>query len=318
MKKMYLFNVLLASCFTFSASATNYNLSATLDGVQAGTASAATGTMSGTYDDVLNQLSYSIVYSNLQGNINNAHFHGNAPAGMNAGVKANISFTANMSGSMNGTVTVTDGIDESEFLLGNWYINLHTTMFGGGEIRGQVMSAVLPVELSAFKISQSQHNPELTWKTLSEKNTQTFEIQKSIDAVKFETVGSVQASGNSTTPQYYAFKDAAHNAVATYYRLKMVDKDGSHAFSWVISLNAVAPKNKFNVYPNPTKDGSLNLKLTGICSNLVITNQYGQVMKTSQHVCSENMDIANLPDGLYFFSLDTPTGKQVQQVVKMK
>ena len=314
MKKIYLLTLLLS--VSFSAFGTTYNLSASIDGNQEvpATGSMATGSMSGTYDDVTNQLSYNITYTNLQGNLNNAHFHGNAPAGMSAGVKAGISFTANMSG----TVTVTEGTDETQFLAGNWYINLHTTVHGGGEIRGQVMSAVLPVDLSIFKISQVQHNPELTWKTQSERNVQAFEIQKSIDAVKFETVGSVQASGNSTTPQYYAFKDAAHNAVATYYRLKMVDKDGSFAFSWVIALNAVTPKNKFNVYPNPTKDGSLNLKLTGICSNLVITNQYGQVMKTSQHVCSENMDIADLPDGLYFFSIDTPKGKQVQQVVKMK
>ena len=317
MKKIYLLTLLLS--VSFSAFGTTYNLSATLNGSQETppNASLATGSMSGTYDDVTNQLSYNITYTNLQGNLNNAHFHGPAAAGASASPKSGISFTANMSGSMSGTITVLQD-DEADMLNGLWYINLHTTAFGGGEIRGQMMSAVLPVDLSIFKISQVQHNPELTWKTQSERNVQAFEIQKSIDAVKFETVGSVQASGNSTTPQYYAFKDAAHNAVATYYRLKMVDKDGSHAFSWVISLNAVAPKNKFNVYPNPTKDGSLNLKLTGICSNLVITNQYGQVMKTSQHVCSENIDIADLPDGLYFFSVDTPTGKQVQQVVKMK
>lgn len=314
MKKIYLLNVLLALCFTFSASATTYNLSATLDGAQAGTASAATGTMSGTYDDVTNQLSYTITYLNLQGSISAMHFHGDAAAGANAGVKMGITTGPSP---ITATATVAEA-DEPGMLNGLWYVNIHTSIFGGGEIRGQVMSAVLPVELSTFKISQNQHNPELTWKTQSERNVQMFEIQKSIDAVKFETVGTVQAVGNATTPQYYAFKDAAHNAVATYYRLKMVDKDGSHAFSWVISLNSIAPKNKFNVFPNPTKDGSLNLKLTGICSNLVITNQYGQLMKTSQHVCSENMDIADLPDGLYFFSVDTPTGKQVQQVVKMK
>lgn len=270
--------------------------------------------MSGTYDDVSNQLSYTITYTNLQGSISAMHFHGDAAAGANAGVKMGITTGASP---ISATATVAEA-DEPGVLNGLWYINIHTSTNGGGEIRGQVMSAVLPVELSAFKISQSQHNPELTWKTQSERNVQAFEIQKSIDAVKFETVGTVQASGNATTPQYYAFKDAAHNTVATYYRLKMIDKDGSFAFSWVIALNAVAPKNKFNVYPNPTKDGALNVKLTGICSNLVITNQYGQVMKTSQHVCSENMDIADLPDGLYFFSVDTPTGKQVQQVVKMK
>ncbi len=314
MKKIYLFILLLALCFTFSASATTYNLSSTLDGAQAGTASPATGSMSGTYDDVSNQLSYTITYTNLQGSISAMHFHGDAAAGANAGVKMGITTGASP---ISATATVAEA-DEPGVLNGLWYINIHTSTNGGGEIRGQVMSAVLPVELSAFKISQSQHNPELTWKTQSERNVQAFEIQKSIDAVKFETVGTVQASGNATTPQYYAFKDAAHNTVATYYRLKMIDKDGSFAFSWVIALNAVAPKNKFNVYPNPTKDGALNVKLTGICSNLVITNQYGQVMKTSQHVCSENMDIADLPDGLYFFSVDTPTGKQVQQVVKMK
>ena len=314
MKKIYLSTLLLT--VSFSVFGTTYNLSATIDQAQEvpATGSPATGSMSGTYDDVTNQLSYNITYTGLTGSLSAGHFHGNAPAGVSAGVK--VGFTTGAS-PMIGTVTVAEG-DESQFLAGNWYINLHTSTFGGGEIRGQVMSAILPVELSAFKISQEQHIPELSWKTQSERNVQMFEIQKSIDAVKFETVGTVQASGNSTTPQYYAFKDAAHNAVATYYRLKMVDKDGSFAFSWVIALNAVAPKNKFNVYPNPTKDGSLNLKLTGICSNLVITNQYGQVMKTSQHVCSENMDITDLPDGLYFFSVDTPTGKQVQQVVKMK
>jgi hypothetical protein len=33
---------------------------------------------------------------------------------------------------------------EADLLAGLWYLNLHTTSFGGGEIRGQVLAAPVP------------------------------------------------------------------------------------------------------------------------------------------------------------------------------
>ena len=44
-----------------------------------------------------------------------------------------------------GTNIALDGAQETDLLAGNWYVNIHTAQFGGGEIRGQVTAEAVPV-----------------------------------------------------------------------------------------------------------------------------------------------------------------------------
>jgi len=100
----------------------------------AGTGSLGTGLMTGTFDDASNLLSWDISWSGLSGTPNNMHFHGPATVNQNAGVEEGIGFPNNpMIGS-----TVIDATQAGQLLSGPWYVNLHSTVNPGGEIRGQL------------------------------------------------------------------------------------------------------------------------------------------------------------------------------------
>jgi len=96
--------------------------------------STATGTVTGTLDTATNTFSWTVTFSGLTTPQTAAHFHGPALAGQNAGIQIDIGL-----GSPNtGSSVVTSG-QSADILAGLWYVNIHTTMFPGGEIRGQLV-----------------------------------------------------------------------------------------------------------------------------------------------------------------------------------
>ena len=131
----------LAFSMALPASADTIQLEADLDGAQAnagaGTGSPGTGTATMMLDDATNLFSWNISWQDLIGTAFNAHFHGAALPSENAGVQVGIGPTNPAAGS----ATLTD-IQATDLLAGLWYINVHTTYVGAGEIRGQVHVAV--------------------------------------------------------------------------------------------------------------------------------------------------------------------------------
>lgn len=121
---------------------TTYNISATLSGaneIPANTSSGS-GTLTGTYDAATYKLSYKLTFKDLAGTGTAAHFHGPATATENASVAVGItSFPAGTSSgnvSANVVITAAQGAD---LIGGKWYVNVHSSAYGAGEIRGQVV-----------------------------------------------------------------------------------------------------------------------------------------------------------------------------------
>jgi len=149
MKKSCLFSVLCALCILVSSPsyASIINLTSTIDGSQAnasvGTGSLGIGSAIMTFDDVSNQFDWNINWSGLV-NETAAHFHGPALPNQNAGVQVGIGVASNPAvGS-----AILSAAQETELLAGLWYINIHTSTFPGGEIRGQVN--VVPIPAAAW------------------------------------------------------------------------------------------------------------------------------------------------------------------------
>jgi hypothetical protein len=124
----------LALLFAGAASAQNY--SASLDGLQETppNASPASGHATLTLDGS-KMLHIHMEYSGLLGSITASHVHGPAPAGTPAAVKYTI-------GALPSPIDVVVGPlpagDESDLNSGLFYLNIHSTVFSGGEIRGQI------------------------------------------------------------------------------------------------------------------------------------------------------------------------------------
>src|SRR5262245_59448618 len=133
------------------ASAAIINFTATLSGSQEVPANASTATGSGTLvmDTVANTLSYNITFSGLLAPQTAGHIHGFAMPGVATGVLHGF---ASLGSPVIGVWNFTEA-QEANIIAGLTYVNIHSQMWPGGEIRGQVeqVVGVEPRTISAVK-----------------------------------------------------------------------------------------------------------------------------------------------------------------------
>ncbi len=111
-----------------------------------GAGGTGTGSAVVTLDDVSNLLSWNVVWSGLSVAATAAHFHGPATPAQSAGVQVGIGVASNPAISS----TVISAAQETALLNGLWYINIHSSAFPGGEIRGQVNVVPIPPAVWLF------------------------------------------------------------------------------------------------------------------------------------------------------------------------
>ncbi len=114
---------------------------------------------------------------------------------------------------------------------------------------------VLPVELTHFSGFQEGGENHLIWETAAEINSAYFELERSRDGITFQPFAWVAAAGHSIEPNSYTVIDRFPFAGSNYYRLRMVDRDGSYAYSSIVHLYILHDHAmELNIYPNPTAD----------------------------------------------------------------
>ena len=89
-----------------------------------------------------------------------------------------------------------------------------------------VQSALLPAELLAFTVDTDGSKARLQWTVGVEENLSHYGIERSADGKTWTDAGRVAARKESS----YSFTDVPTTPVA-YYRLRMVDYDGSTSYS---------------------------------------------------------------------------------------
>jgi hypothetical protein len=105
------------------------------------------GSATMTLDNITNLFDWNISWSGLLGQETVMHFHGPATPSQNAGVQVNFGAISGTTSPSIGSTTITSG-QAADLLSGLWYINIHTNLYPGGEIRGQV--EVVPIPASGL------------------------------------------------------------------------------------------------------------------------------------------------------------------------
>jgi len=147
------------------------------------------------------------------------------------------------------------------------------------------LTSPLPIELLEFKATlNTNQQTDLVWTTAAENNSLNFEVQKSKDALNFETIETVESHHFSNSVSTYKTIDPNPFDGITYYRLKHNDYNGEFTFSQTVSVNSKLNTNfEMHMYPNPfsefttiqiISDNALNPE-----TRLTITNQLGQIMQ---------------------------------------
>ncbi len=112
---------------------------------------------------------------------------------------------------------------------------------------------ILSVELISLDATVTDNNQVvINWKTASEKNNNHFEIQRSQNAVEWETIEIIEGAGNSTEIREYETVDKNGFSGISYYRLKQVDIDGNYTHSAMKSVRISG--NHVRVYPSLASD----------------------------------------------------------------
>ncbi len=184
---------------------------------------------------------------------------------------------------------------------------------------GAITQTPLPVELLSFTAKTTDKAVQLNWATASEKNADRFEIQRSSNAITFETIGSEKAQGNSQATHRYAFTDKNPlSGLTTYYRLKQIDLDGTFTYSAIVKVT-IAKTAEITLFPNPTRE-KLNVRLpeTGEAT-LRVFNVLGQEVLSRQvnQTALVEMEIKTLPAGTYQLRVTSGTNQSVHKFIKL-
>ncbi len=136
----------------------------------------------------------------------------------------------------------------------------------------------LPVVLASYEARFTNKKQVLnSWTTTTEINTSHFNIQRSIDGTTFKTIGTIAAKGFGG----YEFTDnelpTTNDKLTIYYRLEIVDKDGSKTYSEVNQLVIRNEKLAINVYPNPAK-GFVTIDCKG-AKEIMIVDYVGRTIQ---------------------------------------
>ncbi len=183
----------------------------------------------------------------------------------------------------------------------------------------------LPVVLTALQGTYANGTAKLNWGTQQESNSSYFEVERSNDGTSFSSIGRVSAAGNSSRELSYKFDDIKVNAGMNYYRLKMVDKDGSFAYSNTIVLNVTirgtsitgvypAPfSNRINVTIAAENTGQVMLRLVDNTGKQLI-QQTNLLRKGINNLLLSGLD--GLANGFYILEVITDGKKESRKLVK--
>ncbi len=114
-------------------------------------------------------------------------------------------------------------------------------------------TSILPIELMSFEAKADEDKVNLKWTTASEKNNQSFTIEKTADGENFEIVAVIPGAGNVNSQRSYSHTDNKPYQGLSYYRLKQSDFSGDITYSKLLAVYSDKEIEDLLIYPNPSE-----------------------------------------------------------------
>jgi GEVED domain/Secretion system C-terminal sorting domain len=189
-----------------------------------------------------------------------------------------------------------------------------TGYYNNGEVEDYPVYVfyILPVDLVSFNAKAVDNNSvKIDWTSEHETNLDHYEIQRSADAISWNTISSV-AANNLEELQNYSTWDHAPLKGHSYYRLRIIGNAGSaDKYSAVRNIYINSDKLSFGVMPNPAKD-HVRLEIQSDMAQQVLIKFYdisGRTVQTSSQnlVAGSNTvsfnEIVKWPPGTYLVAV---------------
>ncbi len=186
------------------------------------------------------------------------------------------------------------------------YFVTNTTCCDSKNSNHIIVSVTLPIELLSFIAIPAGTDVQLNWSTASEINNDYYTVMRSMDAITFEEVLSIDGAGNSNSLLYYSVIDYNSYKGTSYYRLLQTDFDGKCSYSHIVAVDV---ENVFDIsiYPNPFST-SATIRINRLSNDFIFqlrvyNIQGAEVMNTNLTQNSTIIETSSLSSGVYFYKI---------------
>ncbi|HVG13245.1 MAG TPA: T9SS type A sorting domain-containing protein, partial [Flavisolibacter sp.] len=185
-----------------------------------------------------------------------------------------------------------------------------------------VVSSILPARVLDFRGRQQNNTMILEWKTEDATRLDYFELERSQDGTSFIAIAKKAAQNGRSASYQHA--DGAPGKGRNFYRLKMVDDDGTFSYSKTL-LYHVVEAGGLVVAPNPFEtDISVGLKLPfSQPVRIILTGVTGSIFKDISVLGAAGSNswniggLGQLAKGVYLLKLKTRNGIFQQKIMKI-
>lgn len=173
----------------------------------------------------------------------------------------------------------------------------------------------LPVNVISFTGKALENANQLNWTVAQEVDFSHYEVLRSEDGREFNAVGMVFATENSMDMKSYSFVDASAKSELSYYKLKLVDNNGSVAYTSLVVINRnVIVQTVSNLFPNPATT-QVNIEVQGVSVdnfNVSVQDINGKIVyKANQVSFLSNVyqvDVSKFNRGVYVIRIEDEIG----------
>ncbi|MEP7255373.1 MAG: S8 family serine peptidase [Ferruginibacter sp.] len=181
-----------------------------------------------------------------------------------------------------------------------------------GGINGNVP---LPVNLVSFEAIKQTNKVLLQWVTKNEISANTYIVERSADGINYLSIGNVTAYNNTGTNNYN-LTDVQPIAGLNYYRLKMIDRDGSFKYSPVRKINFSNTADDITIYPNPVLNSRIFITSSGNCNSAILYDAAGKKIRTFKlQGRSNTLDLSGIAKGIYQLKVFTDNAVHTEKIL---
>jgi Secretion system C-terminal sorting domain len=178
---------------------------------------------------------------------------------------------------------------------------------------------VLPLQLTAFTVTAQQNTALLNWTMEQAAGIEHFNVQHSTDGATFAAIGTVAAAAGDAGSANYSFTDENPAKALNYYRIEIVNQDGSTTYSGIRTLGSASTATAtVNIYPNPATDRLHITTAANTAFNILIIDVQGRIVRQVLVSSGNTADItvSDLVKGIYFAEILTGNSKTVTEFLK--
>ncbi len=171
---------------------------------------------------------------------------------------------------------------------------------------------VLPVKLTTFTAAPEGKSVGLKWTTTEESNSDRFAIERGSDGKNWQKIDEVLSKGESQALVNYSYTDQQPANGRNFYRLKMIDKDETFAYSRIRQVNISADSEHY-LYPNPVSDLLFLNKNGGEIARIKIADLQGRTVLESAKNPERGISVKSLSSGIYVLKIFNTDGTEDSQ-----